>query len=525
MDYIREMLKAGDKIMDTVDDAIKSGDYSRLARDITEEMAQFTRNAKSNYRTRNGGYTQTGRSGQTYKTQRTAYNPGGQRTTYRVNYRPKDIDLGTRGQNSQGTSSFWGEQNEARARAAEAQAKARAAQAQAEAQARAQAQARARGQAQQNTWNNRGMALTPFNQYKSKAGSGLLKQTAGVTGLFITVPVAAAAIVTAAAAATPAAIAGAAIWGIGAGVSGYFTAKGSKQRKITRTFDKYSKIIGSKEYTTIEELAESSGETVDMVQENLNDMIDVGLLPQAKFDTGKTTLMLTKNAYDQYLLAENARKDREREEAELDAKTGSSPEARKVISDGEAFVTKIKQANDLIPGEEMTAKLDQMERIVSKIFAQVRKDPSSAGDLRKFMNYYLPTTEKLLNAYIELDKQPEVGSNITNTKREIEQSVDVINDAFENLLDSLFQDVAWDISSDISVMKTMMEQDGLTKKNIAEATAAADAGVDEGIPDIKDAIDLTLEGAKEDAAREDVAKDGEDVSETGSDIGEDVSEE
>ena len=111
------------------------------------------------------------------------------------------------------------------------------------------------------------------------------------------------------------------------------------------------------------------------------------------------------------------------------------------------------------------------------------------------MNYYLPTTEKLLDAYIDLDKQPEIGENIPKTKREIEETVDTINDAFENLLDSLFEEVAWDISSDISVMKTMMEQDGLMKKGIADAQATANAdAVSEAadpIPDVAPAVDMT----------------------------------
>ncbi len=99
---------------------------------------------------------------------------------------------------------------------------------------------------------------------------------------------------------------------------------------------------------------------------------------------------------------------------------------------------------------------------MNRIFAQVKKDPSSADELHKLMNYYLPTTKKLLNAYVELDRQPEVGDNITQTKQQIDEAIDTINTAFESLLDSLFQDMAWDISSDISVMKTMMAQDGLT---------------------------------------------------------------
>ncbi len=92
----------------------------------------------------------------------------------------------------------------------------------------------------------------------------------------------------------------------------------------------------------------------------------------------------------------------------------------------------------------------------------VERVPESADDLHKFMDYYLPTTTKLLQAYIDLDRQEIAGQNITATKKEIEDTLDTINAAFEKLLDGLFEETAWDISSDISVMKTMMAQEGLT---------------------------------------------------------------
>ena len=98
---------------------------------------------------------------------------------------------------------------------------------------------------------------------------------------------------------------------------------------------------------------------------------------------------------------------------------------------------------------------------MQSVIAEVRIHPEVAPDLQKMMNYYLPTTSKLLNAYRELDKQPIAGENISNTKAEIEQTVDTLNVAFEKLLDSLFADCAWDISSDISVLNTMLAQEGL----------------------------------------------------------------
>lgn len=490
MDYFREMLNMGGTIMKEVSDAIDKGDYSNLSSTIRRQMQGFTDGMKGNM----GGYAKGG------------YNRGG--------YRPVDIDLGTRPKNqgrsqgSQGSrpnmnqggpqgwnqthgtvgghsaSQFTGKETGAGYDAGKAY----------DARRRAQNESwnYSRPQQNQNAQRNpvttsNSTALTPFNAHKPSNTwtSATLKQILGGTGLVFTVPAAIAMIVSAATVAAPAAIVSAALMAAGAGVSGYYTGKGTNEKKLGKIFDEYDKIINGAEYVDIKVLAEKTNETPEAVKSNLDAMIDGRLLPQARYDSGKTTLMLTQNAYEQYVAAEEARKEREAEEARLDSDFVSE-ESRRVIKDGEEFIAKIKRANELIPGEEMTAKLDQLERIVNKIFAKIKQEPESASDLRKFMNYYLPTTEKLMNAYIELDKQPEVGENIVNTKRDIEEAVDTINDAFENLLDSLFEETAWDISSDISVMKTMMEQDGLTGKKKMKAD-----------PDVKSITDSPTARAEE----------------------------
>ena len=104
-----------------------------------------------------------------------------------------------------------------------------------------------------------------------------------------------------------------------------------------------------------------------------------------------------------------------------------------------------------------------MELLIDKIFDRVERNPESVGDIRRLMDYYLPTTVKLLEAYQELDKQPVQGENILSSKSEIEGTLDTLNTAFEKLLDDLFQDTAWDVSSDISVLRTMLAQEGLAK--------------------------------------------------------------
>ena len=89
--------------------------------------------------------------------------------------------------------------------------------------------------------------------------------------------------------------------------------------------------------------------------------------------------------------------------------------------------------------------------LVDRIFDRVEENPQSVSDIRKLMEYYLPTTIKLLEAYEQLDRQPG----------EIEATLDTLNTAFEKLLDDLFQDTMWDVSSDISVLNTMLAQEGL----------------------------------------------------------------
>ena len=98
-----------------------------------------------------------------------------------------------------------------------------------------------------------------------------------------------------------------------------------------------------------------------------------------------------------------------------------------------------------------------------RIFESVKKHPEQKKEMDKFMDYYMPTTLKLVQTYQELDTQPAAGENIQQSKAEIEKTLDTINLAYEKLLDSFFEDAAIDIKSDITVLETMLAQEGLTK--------------------------------------------------------------
>ena len=257
--------------------------------------------------------------------------------------------------------------------------------------------------------------------------------------------------------------------GLGVGI------KGLSLRGRARRFRRYVEQLKGRGYCSFDELARAVGKKKDYVVRDVRGMINRRFFLEAHIDEQQTCLMLTDEVYGQYRQAqesmrrrqeqeENVRKEQERREANPDL----NAEGRKILKEGYAYIRHIHQCNDEIPGEEISRKLSRLEMIMTRIFDQVEKQPELAEDLHKFMHYYLPTTAKLVEAYRELDAQPVEGENIKKTKQEIEDTLDTINEAFEKLLDSFFEDKAWDISSDINVMKTMLKQEGLTGRDFAK---------------------------------------------------------
>lgn len=236
-------------------------------------------------------------------------------------------------------------------------------------------------------------------------------------------------------------------------------------------FRKYVKMIGTREYCNTAELAQKTGLPVKAVVKDLKKMIKKGWFLQGHLDKDGTCLMVSNEAYTQYtaLMERMSKEKAEREAAEEKQKAEYaklSPEVQRIVKAGDDYVRKIREANDAIPGEEISAKISRMEMLVDRIFDRVEQNPDSVADIRKLMEYYLPTTIKLLEAYEELDAQPVQGENILSSKKEIEKTLDTLNVAFEKLLDDLFQDTAWDVSSDISVLHTMLAQEGLTEDGL-----------------------------------------------------------
>ena len=254
-------------------------------------------------------------------------------------------------------------------------------------------------------------------------------------------------------------------------------------------FQKYIKELGDHTYCNFRKLALAVGKPEKYVKKDISRMIAKGWFLEGHVDAQETCLITSNETYDQYVstqkqLEERKRQDEERasHEAELqkqaDAKARKeaeakereraeiSPEVQLVLDKGNDFLEKIRRSNDAIPGEEISRKISRMELIVQKIFERAKAHPEIIPDLNRLMDYYLPMTVKLLNAYEDMDSQPIQGENIASSKKEIEDTIDTLNVAFEKLLDSVFEDTAIDVSSDISVLNTVLAQEGLTEDEL-----------------------------------------------------------
>ena len=238
-----------------------------------------------------------------------------------------------------------------------------------------------------------------------------------------------------------------------------------------KRFDRYVEALKGRTYCSIDELAAQVGKSRRFVKNDLQKMILSRWFKQGHLDRQETCLIVSEETYGQYLESEKQLELRRKEEQERAQKAreeneGLSEEVRRMMEAGKAYIEKIEQSNDAIPGEEISNKISHMQTIVERIFERVKEYPDCADELRRFMDYYLPTTVKLLDAYEELDRQPVQGENIRNGKQEIEKTLDTLNLAFEKLLDSLFEDTAWDVATDISVLQTMLAQEGLTEQKL-----------------------------------------------------------
>lgn len=221
-------------------------------------------------------------------------------------------------------------------------------------------------------------------------------------------------------------------------------------RTSRRMRKKIDNIVGDAKYMYIQDIASAVPCSYEKCCKYLESYIDEGVFgPEAYLDMRRKCLVVSGKAPDP-----EPKKPRKAKAAK--------PAAAQEKDEYQKILDELRRVNDEIPDEEMTDKISRLEAVSTKIFEQAKADPEKLPQMRKFMDYYLPTSLKLLNTYAELDKQGIEGENISESKHRIEQTMDTLVKAFETQLDKLFASDALDVSTDIDVMENMLRADGLT---------------------------------------------------------------
>lgn len=249
--------------------------------------------------------------------------------------------------------------------------------------------------------------------------------------------------------------------------------KGISLRNQAKRSHRYFFFLKEKGYCSIESIASRMGLPVKKVRTDIKKMLVKGIFPQGALDEQETCFIGNNEYYEQYQNALISYKERiaaeEKNETAEDVKEtydgNCMEQVEQTLQEGKYYLEEIRKVQDNIYEPDFSGKLQRLHTIIEQIFEHVQKYPDQIDEIRKFMDYYLPTTLKLVKAYENFSLQPIQGENITQAKKEIEETIETINEAFEQLLDSLYEDVTMDVSTDISVLQTMLAQEGLTESD------------------------------------------------------------
>lgn len=178
-------------------------------------------------------------------------------------------------------------------------------------------------------------------------------------------------------------------------------------------------------------------------------------------------------AEEEKAAAEQREKEKQESEKAAAAGTSYSPEVSAILAEGNRALSEMGRLYMSIKDPEVRGKINEIMRITDKIAQDAISDPSDIPQIKKFMNYYLPTTIKLLNAYDRMSAQGIEGENLDKSMKSINDMLDTAIEAYKKRLDSLFANQALDIETDIQVMNTMLAREGLSGGKDFEVNADA----------------------------------------------------
>lgn len=220
---------------------------------------------------------------------------------------------------------------------------------------------------------------------------------------------------------------------------------GQRMKRRSARVARYLAVMGERGYISVEELCTVTGKSRKRIESDLDYMVEKGLLGTGAYlDSGRGIFFRSANAFADYANA-TAKKE------------NVTP---KEANEGYAGALRaIRSANDRIADAVLSEKIDHLETVAGKIFREVEQHPEKQQQAATFLNYYLPTTLKLLDSYAKFEEAGIEGENLSRAQERIEETMDALIKGFDKQLDDLYRNEAMDIDSDIRVMENMLRRD------------------------------------------------------------------
>ena len=222
-------------------------------------------------------------------------------------------------------------------------------------------------------------------------------------------------------------------------------AAGQRMKRRSARIARYLAVMGERGYISVEELCTVTGKSRKKIESDLDYMVEKGLLGTGAYlDSGRGIFFRSADAFADYANA-TAKKE------------NVTP---KEANEGYAGALRaIRSANDRIADPVLSEKIDHLETVAGKIFREVEEHPEKQQQAATFLNYYLPTTLKLLDSYAKFEEAGIEGENLSRAQERIEETMDALIKGFDKQLDDLYRSEAMDIDSDIRVMENMLRRD------------------------------------------------------------------
>lgn len=220
---------------------------------------------------------------------------------------------------------------------------------------------------------------------------------------------------------------------------------GQRMKRRSARVARYLAVMGERSHIAVDELCAVTGKSRKKVEGDLEFMVEKGLLGAGAYlDSGRGIFFRSADAFADYANA-TAKKE------------NVTP---KEANEGYAGALRaIRSANDRIADPVLSEKIDHLETVAGKIFREVEEHPEKQQQAATFLNYYLPTTLKLLDSYAKFEEAGIEGENLSRAQERIEETMDALIKGFDKQLDDLYRNEAMDIDSDIRVMENMLRRD------------------------------------------------------------------